>query len=45
MIKGEIVEKVFQYRHGNVWKQGFISIPEFVCQIALDCVRRRTDVL
>ena len=26
MIKGGIVEKVFQYRHGNVWKQGFLSM-------------------
>ena len=21
-----IAEKVFQYRHGNVWKQGFLSL-------------------
>ena len=21
-----IAEKVFQYRHGNVWKQGFLSV-------------------
>ena len=26
MIKGGIVEKVFQYRRGNVWKQGFLSM-------------------
>ena len=25
-METEIVEKVFQYRHGNVWKQGFLSM-------------------
>gem|GEM_PF-4293797 len=26
MMKGGIAEKVFQYRHGNVCKRGFLSI-------------------
>ena len=34
-----IAEKVFQYRHGNVWKQGFLFIHGFVYQITLGCIR------
>ena len=41
----EIVEKVFQYRRGNVWKQGFLFIHGFVYQITLGCIRRGTDIL
>ena len=35
-METEIVEKVFQYRHGNVWKQGFLSMFTQSCWIVYE---------